>query len=74
MFRISGGFMGDAHCRRLGAGDAATGYQQIKRTHRADQFRQQAGGGWRKNAKLHFRLTEGGIRGDEHKMTGERDF
>jgi hypothetical protein len=36
----------------LRAGDAAAGHQQIERALRADQFRQQAGGGKRERASF----------------------
>ena len=74
MFRIGGRFMGDADRRRLRAGDAAAGQQQIERALRADQFRQQAGGGRREHAELHFRLAEIGVGRDEDEMAGEREF
>ena len=66
--------MRDADGRRLRAGDAAAGQQQIERALRADQFRQQAGGGRREHTELHFRLAEIGVAGDEHEMAGEREF
>ena len=73
-FRIGGGFMGDAHARRLRAGDVAAGQQQIERALRADQFGKQAGGGRREHAELHFRLAEGCLRRDEQQMSGEGQF
>src|SRR6185369_13675010 len=73
-FRIGGDFMGDAHGCRFSAGNATAGHKKIQRTHRANQFRQQTRGRWRKHAKLHFRLPEHGIRGDEDELAGKRDL
>src|SRR6516162_5269710 len=59
---------------RSRSGYASARYQQIERSLRADQLRQQTGSGRSEHAELHLGLAENRIGGDKEKMPGESEF